>query len=192
MHTFLGWLQDHGANGDLGEAARGFDAPEQWWHGCPHAAELLWVAARVGIARKTLVRVVCDCLELSEPQPVPEKVLLSWRRVIAAAEAWLRGVVETRSLMEASLALDMEVEKALPDQDIDLILSEDEQDALLDARAASHLGHIADARHELHAAGEALDALSSCDPIREASWVVNVRARIPWTEISQMLEQQAP
>src|SRR5947208_617208 len=71
----IAWVEDRTA-----EAA---------WNECPCGDWLLWVAARVGVDRKLVVRAACACARLALPHvPAGEGRPL---RAIEAAEAWCEG-----------------------------------------------------------------------------------------------------
>ena len=85
-------------------AARHKMTPARMWATCPRGDWMLWIAGRVDIDRRLLVRAACDCARLSlkyvkkgEKRPLV---------AIQTAEKWCQGKATIKSVRSASDAAD--------------------------------------------------------------------------------------
>ena len=78
---------------------------EQAWAECPRGDWMLWLAGRLDVDRKLLVRAACQCARLALPHvPAGETRPL---KALETAEAWTRGeatIEDVRAAASAALA----------------------------------------------------------------------------------------
>ena len=95
-------LVDLGACPEAVKWARGVATPECAWETCPRGDWLLWVAMKLGVDRRLLVRAACACARTSlEFAPTGED---RPRIAIETAEAWSRGEATSAQVLAAARA----------------------------------------------------------------------------------------
>ena len=152
--------------------------PKQAWEQCPRGDWLLWIAARVGVDRKLIVRAACDCARTAlkyvprgEDRP---------RIAIETAERWCDGTAtigEVRAAADAAYA----AHAAHPD-------------AAYAAAYATYAAYVADAAYAAayatYAAYVVDAAYAAADAARSRALkrcAALVRKRIPWAVVRAAL-----
>jgi hypothetical protein len=141
------------------------------WTNCERGDWLLWLAGRLGIDRKLLVRAACDCARLAMKYTTDPRPL----RAIETAEAWCDGQATLEEVRDAARAAAYATAYAA-------------DAAYAAARAAAYAAYAAAAaRAAAYAAyaaypSDAADADARKQTLTQCAELV--RARIPWSVIA--------
>jgi hypothetical protein len=88
----------------------GGKTPQQAWRTCHRGDWMLWIAAKVGVERKALVRIACDCVEPAmrfvpdgEKQP---------QTALDVARRWCDGEATIEEVLSAARAADFAADAA--------------------------------------------------------------------------------
>jgi len=189
------------------------DAATQWaesqpdaetaWRQCPRGDWLLWIAARVDIDSKLLVRAACACARTALPRvPAGEE---RPRLAIEMAEAWSRGEATLYDVLRAAQAASAAASAAADaayaaaaSAAADAAYAAADADAAAAYAAAAAADDAAAAYAAPSAAADAdayaaVDASAAADAARSASLARSadiVREILPWEAMSAKLEDK--
>ena len=154
---------------------------ERAWAECPRGDWMLWIAARLGVERKTLVLAACACarLALKFVKPGEERPL----RCIETTARWARGEATIVEVCTARAAATAAAYAATP--------------AAYAATAAAYAATAAAyaATPAAYAAADAAHAATDADAARTSMRIKTAAATrvvIPWTTISKYLKEPKP
>ena len=149
--------------------------PARAWAQCPRGDWMLWIAARVGVDRKLVVRATCDCVRTAlKFVPKGEKRPLV---AIQTAERWCRGEATIEEVRRAAYAAYAAYAASAA------------------AASAAAAAYAASAAYAAYAASAASDAAEAAAPAARTKaqkrCAALVRKRIPWSVVKAAIEDAA-